>query len=139
MENGDIVDENIMASSEFKYDSKTFFAHLARLNEPSTWVAYSHQPWIQADIGYQTYVSGVITQGAGEVGRDSGYAEWVSSIKLSTFSMNTTNDEEVFVKNSNGEVKVILYCQLPLQDMLWVVLQSGYIFTEDLNVINKKT
>ena len=62
------------------------------------------QPWVQADIGYQTYVSGVVTQGDGGDGGD----DWISSIKVSTFLMST-NDEEVFVKDGQGEVIVSKY------------------------------
>ena len=102
MENGDIADENIMASSKFR---DHFSSVMARLNGNSTWVAATSdtQPWIQADIGYQTYVSGVVTQGEGNI---SGFSrDWVTALNISTFYM-TTSDEEVFVRDENGEVKV---------------------------------
>ena len=104
MENGDIVDGNIVASSELTISTLTTFtypARLARLNGDSTWVASKSdlQPWIQADIGYQTNVSGVVTQGDGEFGN------WVTSMKASIFHMSTS-EEEIFIKNTTGQVKV---------------------------------
>ena len=51
----------------------------------------NHRPWIQADIGYQTCVSGVITQGDGLTIDD----DWITSISVSTFL--TTNGVETFV------------------------------------------
>ena len=102
MENGDIADENVAASTQF---SDRFFPGLARLNRESTWAAAESdlQPWIQADIGYQTNVSGVVTQGEGNIGES--IIDWVTSLKVSTFYM-TPNDKEIFVKNVNEEVKV---------------------------------
>ena len=105
MENGDIVDENIIASSNL---SEVYSPVRARFGGNCAWRASSSDshPWIQADIGYQTYVLGVKTQGGGIC--DEVYsAEWVTSIKISTFYM-TTSDEEVFVKDTitSGEIKV---------------------------------
>ena len=99
MKNGDIPNENIKASS-FEY---IYYSYKARLNGPSTWGAdYSAvKPWVQADIGYQTYISGVITQGDG----GAGSIDWVTAIKISTFAM-TTNDPETFVADENGQVIV---------------------------------
>ena len=100
MENGDIPNANIQASSEYK----TYYGWKARLNGDSTWAAIGSDPtpWIQANIGYQTYVSGVITQGDGRAGNT---LEWVTSMKISTFLMSTSNEEK-FVKNEEGAVTV---------------------------------
>ena len=103
MENGDIVDGNIKASSKLR---DGFSARFARLNGTSTWATAAgsnSKPWIQADIGYQTYVSGVVTQGEGHI--EGTMRDWVTAFNVSTFNM-TTSDEEVFVKDGNGEVKV---------------------------------
>ena len=101
MKSGDIPDANIQAVSYNYYP-----AHKGRLNdEPSCWTLNGDRfqsPWIQADIGYQTYVSGVVTQGDGGVGD---VANWVTSLKVSTFEVNT-NDTEEFVTDDNGKVKV---------------------------------
>ena len=96
MEDGSIPNENIQASSVYS----SFYASRARLNG-AFWAADPNdiQPWIQADIGYQTYVSEVVTQG------DGSYKNWVTSLKVSTFKMST-NDTEIFVKDPNGQIMV---------------------------------
>ena len=98
MENGDIPDENIRASHErIKNPAKK-----GRLNGPSFWSTHQYrsvQPWIQADIGYQTPIFGVATQG-----RKNG-KEWVTSLMVSTFLVNTS-DEEVFIKDTKGNAMV---------------------------------
>ena len=102
MENGSIPDESIKASSEFINKNKhKGYARQARLNGIYWWRANGTlvEPWIQADIGYQTNVSGVVTQGDGNVGGEK--PDWVSTLKVSTFFMST-NDTEVFVQYSNG-------------------------------------
>ena len=103
MENGDIPDVNIVASSELHGN----YAWQARLNyRLHTWGAEGNQqPWIQADIGYQTYVSGVVTQGDG---KGDGGDDYVSSIKVSTFLMSSSN-EEVYVKDGEGKLIVSSY------------------------------
>ena len=113
MENGDIPDVNITASSEFILPKNSTdgdgngYAREARLNGKSCWRAHlssTEKPWIQANIGYQTYVSGVVTQGDGGVGGKNN-RDWVKTLKVSAFSISI-NDTEVFVKNDSGEVKV---------------------------------
>ncbi|XP_072023178.1 lactadherin-like [Amphiura filiformis] len=97
MENGTIPDGNIQASSE---SSSIKGASKGRLNGVSYWLAASSQTgpiWIQADIGYQTNVNGVITQGDGQTG---GGDDYVKSFKVSTFLTNGAN--EVFVEDQNG-------------------------------------
>ena len=98
MENGNIPGSNIKAMSQFQ----TRKAPKARLNGPSHWGTRGStiEPWIQADIGYQTDVIGVITQGSNET-------NWIETMKVSTFKM-TIDDVEVFVKDQNGNVKVII-------------------------------
>ncbi|XP_072017305.1 neuropilin-1a-like [Amphiura filiformis] len=98
MENGGIPDANIQASSEW---SSGWAATKGRLNDPSSWYAAESQIgpiWIQADIGYQTYVSGVKTQGDEDT--TVYYADWVTSFNVSTFV--TTGANEVFVTDQNG-------------------------------------
>ena len=96
MENKTIPDERIIASS-------VWGSHLAengRLNGADYWAACKSAhatPWIQADIGYKTFVSGVITQG----GNDE---HWVTAIKVSTFLKST--DVEKFVTDEYEKVKV---------------------------------
>ena len=92
MKNGNIPEENIQASA-----SRASEPAQARLDGASSWAAPNSEipPWIQANIGYQTYVSGVVTQGK------SGIQTWVTSIKVSTFLL-TTSDQEVFVTDEMG-------------------------------------
>ena len=102
MESGDIPDANIQAIAS----SSNFPARNGRLDSWPAWLVPGSvsNPWIQADIGYQTFVSGVVTQGS-EYGSD-----WVTTLKVSTFKANT-NDEEEFVTDDNGQVKVSVVLQ----------------------------
>ena len=96
MENRDIPDDNIQASSTW---GGNYLAWYARLNGNSCWTGTGKTAWIQADIGYQTYVSGVVTQGDGTVGSP----HWVTSIKVSTFPVSSEDEStEVFVKDGYG-------------------------------------
>ena len=99
MANGDIPDANIEASNH----AGQHYAKNGRLNYADTWAlrGSTSDAWIQADIGYQTYISGLITQGDGGVGPPC----WVTSVRVSTFSV-TTSDPEVFIQEENGDVKV---------------------------------
>ena len=121
MESGDIPDANIQAVS---YDF--YPANNGRLNcEPPGWTLYGpsfQSPWIQADIGYQTYVSGVVTQGNGGF---SDVANWVTTPKVSTFEVNT-NDAEEFVKDDNGHVKVSVLPTKGTSDFLIWLKVSDY-------------
>ena len=104
MENGDIPKGSIQASSIHK----NYYAWRARLNgRPAPWMAaYGDEfPWIQANVGYQANVSGIITQSDGGSTRSWGF---VTSLKVSTFAMST-NDTEVFVTDKLGQVKVNCY------------------------------
>ena len=107
MKNGDIPDVNITASSEFILPKNSMdgegngYAREARLNRRSCWrakLSSTKKPWIQADIGYQTNVSGVVTQGDGGIGPE----DWVKTLKVSTF-FKSTNDTEIFVKDDPGK------------------------------------
>ncbi|XP_072048338.1 lactadherin-like [Amphiura filiformis] len=94
MESDEILDADITASAT----KEGYTATDARLNGIGAWAADDFTiEWIQADIGYQTYVSGVITQGDGN---DGSWNSWVESFKVSTFL--STNDTEVFVMNQDG-------------------------------------
>ena len=91
-----IDDESIQASagSVVFYDNNSQWFW----SVPGT---YTGIPWIQTNFGYQTYVSGVVTQG----GENSQTSSWVTSIKVSTFSM-TTSDQEIFVTDELGNAVV---------------------------------
>ncbi|XP_072016619.1 lactadherin-like [Amphiura filiformis] len=98
MESGDIRDGNIQASSEQSSGDAAYPATKGRLNGPSAWYAVKSQTgpiWIQADIGYPSYVSGMKTQGD-----ETSFDCWVTSFKVSTFP--TTGGNEVFVEDQNG-------------------------------------
>ena len=104
MESGTIPDENIQASSTAGSFSRAWHA---RLNGKYCWFgAYTDtRPWIQADIGCQTNVSGVVTQGNGGHTYLPDDNVWVTSILVSTFSLST-NDTEVFVADEQGTFTV---------------------------------
>ena len=89
-----------------------FPARDARLNGVSCWRGAGTAPWIQADIGHQTNISGVVTQGDGGVGHE----HWVTKIKVSTFLMST-NDAEVFVADGDGNVIVSITNDVQKQNM----------------------
>ena len=143
MENGDIPDGNIQASSTHL----SFDPWKARLNGQSAWLAkyQAISQWIQADITYQTYVSGVVTQGAGVP-----HPDHTTSLKVSTFVMSTS-DAEVFVSDEHGNVKVsgfqlfhryeslttsicihTLFLRLPLSSLVFFFLRfflSSFLFS----------
>ena len=120
MRNGNIPDINIQASSE----SSSYPAHMGRLNGASFWYpqSWDNERWIQADIGYQTYVSGVATQGAGR------WDNWVASFKVSTFYM-TTADDETFVSEDRGIARVSKDVFIILKNPL--VLENGLTFINE--------
>ena len=91
MESGAIPNSAITASSQ---DLWATAAH-GRLNGARFWTPspLDAEPWIQADIGYLTNVSGVITQGNGGISTDN----WVTSLKVST-SVDTEHDTLVFIQ-----------------------------------------
>ena len=99
MKSGDIPDGSITASHS---------GHLkGRLYGPGWYVASGiTDPWIQADIGYQTCVSGVVTQGDGQSGSS---ADWVSSFWVSTFQTSTTSTPVFIKENGVNKVGLILF------------------------------
>ena len=127
VENGDIPDGNIQASSIYLY--KHHHAHEGRLNAGSFWAVEgsTHQPWIQADVGYQTHVSGVATQGFLNM--------WVTSIKVSTFYV-TTADDEIFVSDGEGIAKVNITVLLQICSTTIVILVESKL---NKNKTNKQT
>ena len=103
MENGDIPNEGIKASTE----TSSSPAKNARLNGDGKWSAVTTevQPWIQADIQYQTYVYGLLTQGDG----DKSQQDWITSFKVSTFLEDSDNEEtQTFVRDEDGNIIVSL-------------------------------
>ena len=103
MKNGDIPNENIKASSQLTnmFGGKHHAYHGRLHADFERWTAKlnDQRPWIQADIGYPTNITGVVTQGDGFSYLPA--AVWVTSFKVSTFAQSTS-DEEVFIKNKNG-------------------------------------
>ena len=102
MEDKTIPDENIRASS-----GKSTKRHItdARLNGDSWWRSVGIvSEWIQADIGYQTYVSAVITQGQEE--EDPSISDWVTLFQISIFLTSNTDAEQIFIKDDEGNVMV---------------------------------
>ena len=100
MESGDIQDENIEASS-WELDGQPYDASINTLDANRKWSANGiiYELWIQADIQYHTYVSGVLTQGEG--------GDWITSYTVSTFIENV----ETFVKNEYGRDVTFNFCK----------------------------
>ena len=113
MKSGDIPDANIQAiASTLRFFPARYGRLDSRTDSQPPWTVPGKvsNPWIQADVGYQTYVSGVVTQGDG--GR--GDPDWVTTLKVSTFKVNI-NDTEEFVADDSGQVKVSVVLQANLQ------------------------
>ena len=95
IQNGDIPDANIQAShvsSKGRLCSRSpFHKHV------------TGNPWIQANIGYQTRVSGVVTQGDGQ--RDG---DWVTSFWVSTSPTSSANALIYIQENGQRKVSVII-------------------------------
>ena len=93
-----IPDSNIQASS---FSASDRLPEYARLNGFSHWQSNQSdsKPWIQADLGYQTQVSGVVTQGDGGIGGPS--IDFIKSFSVSTF-LEKTSDPEMYVKESGS-------------------------------------
>ena len=118
MANRAIPDSAITASSQ---DGWATAAH-GRLNGNRFWSPTGSDaaanPWLQADIGYLTYVSGVMTQGDGA----SGIPNWITSLKVST-SEGATGDTLVFIQDTidTDMVKVSI---LKIPCYIWHLLIS---------------
>ena len=88
------------------YDNNDYGAHNARLgNAENVWAASGSvtTPWIEADIGYPTPVSGVVTQGDGGAGQSD---DWVTKLKVSTKLSSDVTGPGIFIKHDNGDDKV---------------------------------
>ena len=103
MKNGDIPDGSIHAIS---FRNANTIPTNGRLDGSGQWSADGSisNPWIQADIGYQTYVSGVVTQGCG----NNAYSCWITKIQVSTFTSESSL--EAFIEDpATGGAKVCSY------------------------------
>ncbi|XP_033117579.1 uncharacterized protein LOC117117396 [Anneissia japonica] len=102
VEDGTIPSERLTASTEF---SPYYGAHRGRLNIAAdgnlkgAWSAKSNDsdPWIQADLGSLSKITGVITQGREDA------SEWVTSFEV-LYSIDGEQFETIM--NSNGEIEV---------------------------------
>ena len=97
MENSDIPDANIMASQGNEK---------GRLNAqiPFYLSRALSDPWVQANIGYQTCVSGLVTQGDGG---HSGADDWVTSFWVSTYQVDLTSTQTFIKENGQNKVSLI--------------------------------
>ena len=106
MKDKSIPDGNIRASSQY---SQSFHVKYARLDHSSSWSAATtdDEPWIQADIGYETKVSGLVTQGDGGSGK---YDDWVITLKVSIYDDVTRNSDGpgIFVGDDGNGHKVCI-------------------------------
>ena len=102
MENGDIPDANIITSDG---DQKGRLDTLQPFELTPSQITSGSSPWIQTDIGYQTCVSGVVTQGDGESGAD---ADWVTVFWVSTFQTSKASTQVFIKENGANKVSLIL-------------------------------
>ena len=104
VKNGDIPNANLQAS----YSRSSHPAYKARLDGSSVWSVEGKipSPWIQADIGYVTSVSGLLTQGDGGTFASIANKDWITQLKVSTSS--AADEPQVFIKEEDGEDKVTI-------------------------------
>ena len=120
MKDGDIPNGNIRASSYYN----NHYPYYARLDGYGFWKVFdSRSPWIQADIGYQTYVTGVATQGVGSAR--------VTSFAVAAF-LKTTSDDPILVSEPGRTNKVkhvfcicSIYYSIAIAKRLDKVIASG--------------
>ena len=99
MENGEILDAQITASSEYASNHGTSNArlNLQRPGNSHAWVPRSASgSWLQVDFELQATISEVLTQGRGD------YPQWVKSYTLS----HSNNGLDFHPYRQNGVVKV---------------------------------
>ncbi|XP_038061809.1 retinoschisin-like [Patiria miniata] len=97
MEDGTIPDDRITASSSRSYCPSGD----ARLNNNNRWIPLYHDanPWIEADLVESTVVSGVTTQGSGNI--------WFVEQYKVAYQKQPSSDYE-HVKDGNGNIKVFI-------------------------------
>jgi len=101
-----ILDDNLKASADRDERDATYARLDRNKNNLRSWAAFGSEvePWVQADLGYQTSVSGIITQGCGH----PAYSCWVTSVKVSYFVYSDTGDELFVEDPQTGEPMVRL-------------------------------
>ncbi|CAB4021554.1 Hypothetical predicted protein, partial [Paramuricea clavata] len=99
MENGEILDAQIPASSEYRsnHGADNARLNLERANHSHAWVpSHASGSWLQVDFELQATISEVLTQGRGD------YPQWVKNYTLSYSS----NGVDFHPYCQNGVVKV---------------------------------
>ncbi|XP_022106177.1 uncharacterized protein LOC110987618 [Acanthaster planci] len=113
VEDGTIPDERMTASSVLEDPLGHSSAHSARLNNQQAWSPMSTDthPWIQVNLGSDTVVTGVVTQGGGLAHDGSTQRHWVETYKvgycgncLETTAAGLIHD----VADESGRVQVFL-------------------------------
>jgi hypothetical protein len=100
MENGEILDAQITASSEWanEYGAVNARLNLQRPGHSYAWVPFTNSgSWLQVDFELQATISEVLTQGRGD------NPQWVKSYNLS-YSSNNDNFHRYL---QHGVVKVV--------------------------------
>ena len=94
MKDGSIPNANIQASSE----NEGYEARNARLDGDRAWRAHGSAtaPWIEADIGYLTFVSSIVTQ------RYKYNSNRVTKLKVSTKLSSDDVTGGIFIKDHEG-------------------------------------
>ena len=104
MESGAIPDSALMASSTFERDFEKYGPKRGRLHLRKPSPGYragnvkANQSWIMVELGKETVVTGIATQGYG----DTAIEEWVTKYTL----MFSTGSVFLHFKETSGEIKV---------------------------------
>lgn len=104
MESGAIPDSALMAFSTFERDFEKYGPKRGRLHLRKPSPGYragnvkANQSWIMVELGKETVVTGIATQGYG----DTAMEEWVTKYTL----MFSTGSVFLHFKETSGEIKV---------------------------------
>ena len=99
IENGEIPDSSMTASSFYDNDHKSFYARLRKQSTKCSWApTQKSNSWMQVDLGQQAIVTRIATQG-------SCYSDWNEYAK--SFIIQYSNDSNKWTNYKElGEVKV---------------------------------
>lgn len=100
MENGEIADDQITASS---FRGPSFEPWDGRLNNDHWWATNTRNPsdpWIQVNLGLSTLVTGIITQGGWFT--EGWFTEYIMTLQV---QYGTTEDTLMYI-SEDGDPKV---------------------------------
>ena len=97
MENGEISDDQITASSQYRYDDRASNARLNFNKNGGAWAARTNDQnqWLQVDFQRSTIITGISTQGR------IPYAQFVKS-----YTVSFSDDESNFQRFKTGDMNL---------------------------------